>query len=161
MNIAHTPRAVADQFYTALARRDYASMGALYDDAATFTDPAFGTLDAHAARAMWKMLLSRSKDIAATHDILSADENVARTRWVARYTFTRTGRSVTNIIVGTMDIRNGKIIRHVDDFDLQAWMRQALGLPAVLLGWLPSFRAKVTSGAQAQLKDFMAKEKGA
>ena len=160
MNTDNSPRTVAERFYSAFARRDHAAMGALYDEAATFTDPAFGTLDAGAARAMWRMLLTRSKDLALTYDILDEDDHHVRTRWTARYTFGRTGRAVTNIITAAMDVRDGKIIRHVDDFDMQSWMRQALGWPAFVLGWLPSFRDKVTGSARGQLQAFMDKERG-
>ncbi|MGL5736236.1 MAG: nuclear transport factor 2 family protein [Beijerinckiaceae bacterium] len=153
------PRTVAEHFYAAMARRDHAAMGALYADDATFTDPAFGTLNAAEARAMWRMLMTRAADFSVTATVLEADAAQARTRWVARYTFGKTGRKVENDIMATMTVRDGKITSHADDFDMGRWMKQALGLPAVLLGWLPSFRNKVSTGAKAQLTAFMAKEK--
>lgn len=161
MNGALSPRDVADRFYAAFADRDFAVMGALYDDTATFTDPAFGALDARRTRAMWAMLLSRSKDLSVTHEIQASDDERVRTQWVAHYTFGRTGRKVNNHVTATMDVRDGKIIRHVDDFDMQSWMKQALGWPGILLGWLPSFRNRIKAGAQAQLATFMQKENGA
>ncbi len=50
--------------------------------------------------------------------------------------------------------RDGRILAHVDDFDLWRWSRQALGLPGVLLGWSPLLRSKVRSQAAAQLARF-------
>ncbi|MGL4325731.1 MAG: nuclear transport factor 2 family protein [Beijerinckiaceae bacterium] len=160
MNADLQPRAVADAFYQAMAARDFSAMGKLYDDCSTFTDPAFGTLDAANTRAMWRMLLSRSKDISVSHTIESANDTQAVTRWVAHYSFSKTGRPVKNIIVATMEIRDGKIIRHSDDFDIQDWLRQALGWPGFLFGWLPVFRRKVSAGAVAQLAAFIQREKG-
>lgn len=50
-------------------------------------------------------------------------------------------RKVFNPITAVLEIRDGKVLRQVDDFDLKAWAKQALGLlvASVLgaLGMLP------------------------
>ena len=40
---------------------------------------------------------------------------------VATYTFSATGRTVVNRIRARFDFRDGKIVRHVDSFDLWRW----------------------------------------
>lgn len=37
-------------------------------------------------------------------------------------------RKVFNPITAVLEIRDGKVLRQVDDFDLKAWAKQALGL---------------------------------
>lgn len=146
---------VAGRFYTAFAARDAEAMGALYAPAATFTDPAFGTLDAAEARAMWQMLLGRAQDLAVTWRVESETATHARAHWEARYTFAATGRPVINRIATDMTLAGGLIVRQVDHFDFWRWSRQALGLPGTLLGWSPLLRARVRSQARAGLARFM------
>jgi len=58
-------------------------------------------------------------------------------RWIAKYTFTQTGRPVTNDVRAKMRFRDGLIAEHWDSFSLHSWTRQALGTPGLLLGWSP------------------------
>src|SRR4051812_46648134 len=55
--------AIIERFYGAFARRDGAAMAACYAPEATFSDPAFGRLDAADAGAMWRMLTERAEDL--------------------------------------------------------------------------------------------------
>lgn len=142
---------VAAKFYDAFARRDAAAMCALYAPGATFEDPAFGRLDSRQAQVMWRALIRRGKDLAVTYRILEASDREARVKWVATYTFTQTGRPVVNEIEAHLVCENGLIVRHTDRFDLWAWSRQAFGLPGLLLGWTPMWRAKVQATARAAL----------
>ena len=146
---------VAARFYAAFAARDAEAMGALYAPAATFTDPAFGTLDAAEARAMWQMLLGRAQDLSVTWRVESETPTHARAHWEARYTFTATGRSVVNRVATDMTLAGGLIVRQVDHFDFWRWSRQALGLPGTLLGWSPMLRSRVQAQARAGLARFI------
>ena len=146
---------VAARFYAAFAARDAEAMGALYAPAATFTDPAFGTLDAAEARAMWQMLLGRAQDLSVTWQVESETPTHARAHWEARYTFTATGRSVVNRVATDMTLAGGRIVRQVDHFDFWRWSRQALGLPGTLLGWSPMLRSRVQAQARAGLARFI------
>ncbi|MBI1751552.1 MAG: nuclear transport factor 2 family protein [Acidobacteria bacterium] len=149
--------AVVNRFYEAFARRDAAAMAACYHPEATFEDPAFGPLDHDNACAMWAMLLSRSNDLAITHEVLSDTRGLVVAQWVARYTFTRTGRPVVNRINATLTLEDGLIRTHRDRFSFWAWSRQAFGLPGLLLGWTPWFQAKVRAEILRALKAYRAK----
>ncbi|MBL9040244.1 MAG: nuclear transport factor 2 family protein [Myxococcales bacterium] len=151
------PRSVADAFYGAFARREGAAMAALYSDNATFSDPVFPGLRGAEVGSMWKMLTERSRDFRLTHKIVEVKGNVVVVDWEAHYTFSATGRSVHNIIRGELTIENGKIVAHVDHFDLYRWMRMALGPKGVLLGWLPPVQAALRGKARAGLSDYMSK----
>lgn len=148
--------AVADRFYGAFARRDAAAMAACYHPEATFEDPAFGPLDRGNACAMWAMLLSRSTDLDISHEVLRESGNEVMVRWIARYTFTRTGRPVVNRIEATLTLENGLIRAHRDRFGFWAWSRQAFGLSGLLLGWTPWLRAKVRAEVLRALKAYRA-----
>lgn len=54
-----------------------------------------------------------------------------------------------------MRLADGKIIEHTDEFSLYRWMRQALGLPGILLGWSGFMQNKVRRGARQKLQQFM------
>ena len=48
--------------------------------------------------------------------------------------------------------RDGRIVRHVDRFDLWRWLRQALGAKGALLGWLPPVQGAVQVQAAKALR---------
>ena len=151
------PAAVVDRFYEAFARRDAAAMATCYHPDATFEDPAFGALDREATCAMWAMLLGRSADLAVTHQVLREAGSEVEARWEARYTFTRTGRTVLNRIAATFSIEEGLIRTHQDQFSFWAWSRQAFGPTGLLLGWTPWFQAKVRAEALRALAAYRSK----
>ena len=147
--------AVARRLYAARAARDWCTVGALYADDAQFSDSAFATLDAGEVRAMWRMLLSTVSDLAVEYEVLDETAIAARMRWRATYAFTQTGRHVVNVITAALQLRDGCVVRHVDSFDFHAWARQALGVPGLPLGWVPSFQRKVQARARGGLRRFM------
>jgi ketosteroid isomerase-like protein len=151
----HEPtRKLVDDFYGAFARRDGDAMAALYAKDVHFHDPVFLDLHGDQARAMWKMLCGRAKDLRVTHEVLDASETSARARWIANYTFS-TGRAVENRIEASMEIGGGLITRHTDRFDLYRWARQALGPMGVVLGWSPLVQGRIRRTAREGLDRFM------
>jgi hypothetical protein len=124
-------------------------MGACYGPGATFQDPVFGTLERERAAAMWRMLCERAQDLALTISDVAADDARGSARLEARYTFTATGRHVTNRIQASFEFAFGRISRHVDRFDLYAWARQALGLKGMLLGRRHALKRPPLAGAPA------------
>ena len=150
---------VAERFYDAFALGDWHTMGLLYAQHATFSDPAFPSLNADEVRAMWHMLLSRAHDLSLNYNVVAESEGGARVVWVASYTFGATGRPVTNRIVTEMRFAAGRIVQQVDRFNFWRWSRQALGLPGLLLGWTPMLQAKVSKQAMSGLHKFMQQER--
>jgi len=149
---------VIDRFYTAFQHKDYRTMQQCYADDATFTDAAFKTLDAGEVKAMWEMLCkSSSDDFKVEYRVLSANGNSATAQWTAWYTFSATGNKVVNRIKASFTLHDGKIVSHADDFDFYKWARQALGIPGLLLGWLPFFKTRVQKTARGKLDAFMSK----
>lgn len=153
-----SPTEVATAFYEAFSRRDGEAMAALYADDATFSDPAFPGLDARQVRGMWRMLTSRGKDLRITYELRGVDGETVRVHWEADYTFSATGRMVHNVIDATLRVVNGKIVSHVDVFDLRAWLAQAFGLGGRLFPFF--FGPLVRSRAKSGLTDFLAKHPG-
>ena len=117
---------VIQSFYTAFARLDYATMQRSYDDDAIFNDPVFGILQGEQVRSMWKMLCTNAKNFSLEFKQVEAGEEYGTCLWTARYTFSKTGRNVTNNVKAHMRFRDAKIIEHTDEFDLYRWSRQAL-----------------------------------
>ncbi len=121
-----------------------------------FNDPVFGILQGAEVPAMWEMLCRNARDFSLSFsDIELLDEEYATCRWTAVYTFSKTGRRVTNKIKAHLRIQEGKITEHTDQFNFYAWSRQALGLPGVLLGWSGYLQTKVRNRARKGLEKFM------
>lgn len=148
---------IIEKFYDAFARKDYAEMQTFYRDDSTFSDPVFTHLASAEVKAMWQMLLTAGRDLSVTYRDVQQDGSIQRCEWHAHYTFSRTGKRVHNIIRTEMEIREGKIFRHQDDFDFWRWSRQALGITGLLMGWTPGLKAKVRQTANQSLRSFMAK----
>ena len=145
-------------FYNSFKQRDYAEMQKCYADDATFSDEAFQNLNATQVRAMWKMLCLRGKDLELTFQNVTADEKSGSAEWIAKYTFSQTGRKVVNHIKANFEFENGKIVKHTDTFNFYLWASQAFGFTGKLLGWTQFFRNKVQATAAKSLSDFMLKK---
>jgi ketosteroid isomerase-like protein len=151
----NTNEQIIERFYTCFAQLDWQGMAALYSDDIIFSDPAFGVLQGAEAKAMWEMLCKNAKDFSLTFSEVQADEEYGTCQWVANYTFSATGKRVTNHIKAHMRFANGQIIEHTDEFSLYRWMRMALGLPGTLLGWSSFMQKKVKNGARQRLQQFI------
>ncbi len=147
-----------ERFYGAFARHDGDAMAACYTPDARFSDPVFHDLRGREPGAMWRMLTRRATDL--TVDLLERDADDARgsARWLARYTYTETGRAVENDVRASFQFDDGLIAVHRDDFSFYRWSRQALGAPGLLLGWTPLLKRTVRRRARAALDEFMARE---
>ena len=64
---------------------------------------------------------------------------------------------VLNRIDASFTFKDGKIVRHVDAFDLRRWAGMALGLKGKLLGWLPAVQNAIRKQGDAGLRAYMAK----
>ncbi len=144
------------RFYAALDAGDADTMAASYAPNAHFSDPVFTDLNGEEVGGMWRMLTSRSSDLAVVADEIEADETRGSAHWVARYTF-RTSRKVVNDIRASFRFESGLIADHRDVFDFGAWSKQALGGPALIPMVGPALmQPLVRRQAAAQLREFLA-----
>lgn len=145
-----------EKFYQGFVKKDYQTMASCYHPNIHFTDSVFD-LKGKSAPAMWEFLCKRSTDLTITFKDIKADQNTGSAHWEATYTFSGSGRKVHNIIEAKFEFEEGKIIRHIDDFDFWKWSKMALGMSGLLLGWTPFLKNKVSKMAQHNLDKFMAK----
>ncbi len=143
------------KFYTAFSKRDYVTMQNCYAGNPVFNDPVFGILQGDEVRAIWEMLAKNAKDFSLEYNSIECDDEYGTCKWVATYTFSKTGRQVVNKVKAHMRIENDKITEHTDEFDIYKWSRQALGLPGVLLGWSGYLKNKIRHDAKTRLYQFM------
>jgi len=156
----HPHEALVRDFYAAFARHDAEAMARCYHGDVFFTDPVFPALRRQEAGDMWRMLLSRAKDLEVTLDEASADDDGGRAKWTARYTFTKTGRPVVNRVDAMFAFRDGLIVRHYDNFSFWRWASQALGPMGKLLGWSLPIKWKVRKEAARSLDRYVEKDRG-
>ncbi|MBT8221334.1 MAG: nuclear transport factor 2 family protein [Bacteroidia bacterium] len=150
---------IIEKFYTAFSNLDGDAMAACYDRDVVFHDPAFGELKGEHAGNMWRMLCASQKDkgfkVEATN--IQLQDHSGSAHWEAWYTFSQTGRGVHNVIEASFEIKDGKIIRHVDDFDLYRWSRQAMGVTGFLIGWTGFFKNKLQKQTNNMLSKWEAR----
>jgi ketosteroid isomerase-like protein len=146
---------VIEELYGALNRHDGEAMARMYAPDARFRDPAFGELTGAEAGDMWRMLTSRAEDLQVELPEHSVEGDTGSARWVARYTFSRTGRPVVNEVQARFRFQDdGLIAEHEDSFSMRRWVRQALGGPAGLALWVPPFNLLLQRRARGDLAEF-------
>ena len=148
--------ATIERFYAAFDAKDGETMAACYAPDSRFEDPAFGELTGEEAGAMWRMLTGRAEDLNVELAERDADEATGSARWIATYTFGKTGRQVVNDIRAEFRFAgDGRFAEHVDRFSFWRWSRQALGPVGIALGWSPVLRAATRRRARGDLERFM------
>jgi ketosteroid isomerase-like protein len=150
----HPNASLIESFYTAFQARNAEKMAACYAPDVAFSDPVFPQLQGMEAGDMWRMLTARAQNFSLVFDGVEADDTHGKAHWVATYTFTQTGNTVVNDIHASFMFRDGKIVQHVDRFDLWKWARQALGAKGLLLGWTPLVKGAIRKQAAKGLAAF-------
>ena len=143
------------KFYSALANADALVMAECYHPDITFRDPIFGLLKGDNVSRMWKMLIESSKgSLKIDTSEIKADEYVGSAQWTASYTFSKINRKVINVIQARFHFQDGLIIKHIDDFDIWKWSKQALGITGVLFGWTGYMQKNIQEKAISSLKKY-------
>lgn len=148
-------RDIVSDFYEAMRVKDTRRMAEHYAVNALFTDPVFPSLSGYEAGKMWEMLLKNSRDFDLEFQVLEADKDQAKVRWVARYTFSKTGRKVRNEVLSTFEFMDGKILTQRDRFNFKKWARQALGFFPWLFSFTGVTQKKVQETAGRSLNDYI------
>lgn len=144
------------KFYTAFSDGNSKEMVACYHKNIVFQDPAFGTLKGERAFKMWEMLLSLKKgDIKINFDSIQASAENGNANWVAEYVYGEKNRKVINKVRADIKFKDGKIIEHIDSFDLWRWTRQAMGPVGYLIGWTPFMKSKIQKITNKRLDKFI------
>lgn len=146
-----------NKFYTAFSNGDSKEMTACYHENVRFTDPAFGTLEGKRACKMWEMLLSRGTQSKITFSNINIDGDTGSANWRAEYNFGPKKRKVINLVSAHFKFKDGKIIEHVDTFDVWKWSKQAMGPVGHLMGWSSFLKNKIQKTTGEQLDKYMAK----
>jgi ketosteroid isomerase-like protein len=146
---------VIERFYAAFDARDGDAMAGCYAPGARFGDPVFPDLRDGEIADMWRMLVGTpGSDLRVELREHDASGDAGTARWVAHYTFSRTGRAVVNDVRATFRFSDGLIAEHRDAFGFHRWARQALGPAGLLLGWTPVVQGKVRAQAARSLQEF-------
>ena len=155
MKSDHPNTLLIKRFYEACDKHDAETMVNSYHREVRFSDNVFGPLSYDEVCGMWRMLLSRSKDLRVVASNILADDTRGQAHWEATYTFSKTGRQVINRIDAEFTFKDGRIIIHNDTFSFWKWAQQALGPIGLLLGWTPLIQNKVSSEAKKSLAHFL------
>jgi len=147
-----------ENFYTAFTKGDANGMTACYHNDVVFEDPTFGKLENGKPAKMWEMLMSKKKaSTTIVFNNIDADEKTGKANWTATYEFGEKNRKVVNNVSAKFKFKDGKIIEHIDTFDIWKWTKQALGFSGVLLGWSSFMKKKIQKTTNDQLTEFISK----
>jgi hypothetical protein len=152
----HKNAKLITEFYEAFSRGDAETMVTIYAPDATFSDPVFPNLKGDEVRNMWRMLCKRATNFRLTFERVEADDESGSAHWEAHYLFGGK-RQVHNIIDAKFRFENGLVVAHEDHFDFWRWSRQAIGAPAVVLGWTGTFQRMIQGRTRALLDGFTAR----
>jgi len=144
-----------ENFYNSFSKGDAKGMIDCYHNQIEFKDPAFGTLKADKAKAMWEMLCQNANELQIQLISADASGNQGVAEWHADYVFGKTNRAVKNIIHAKFEFADGKIIKHVDSFNLRKWAGQAMGIKGKILGGTRFFRERLQEQINLMLKKYM------
>ena len=143
------------RFYSSFQKLDAEGMNECYSENPIFNDQVFGILEGEDVRKMWRMLCKNARDFSLTFgNIQLLDEEYATCNWIAKYTFSASGRKVVNSVKAHMRIQDGKVTEHSDLFDIWKWSRQAMGIPGMLLGWTGFMKRKIRAKARQRLENW-------
>jgi ketosteroid isomerase-like protein len=147
----HPNLRLIETLYSALRDGDANAAARCYAVDAHFQDIAFRLDGRESIRQMWRLVSNRNVEV--TFDSLAADDHQGKGHWVARYTFSETGKRVVNNIHSQFAFRDGLIVDHRDECSALAWANQAFNLPkSLLVGLIGPLRR---FGAWRKLKTFI------
>ncbi|MBR9773825.1 MAG: nuclear transport factor 2 family protein [Cytophagales bacterium] len=150
-------KALLNKFYTSFIKGDSQAMGECYHTDVVFKDPVFGTLKGARACKMWEMLLTSKKgELKVSYKIARVSDKKGKVNWVAEYHFGKNNRKVINNVSGEFKFEDGKIIEHIDTFNLWKWSKQAMGTLGYLIGWTPLMKKKIQKSTNKKLNNFIA-----
>ena len=149
-----------ETFYSSFSKGNPRDMTQCYHEDIVFRDPVFGTLKGERAKAMWHMLLSQKKSsVKINYDSIQTTDQEGSANWQAEYVYGEKKRNVTNKISASFTFKDGKIIKHIDCFDLWRWSQQAFGPMGYVLGWTPIMKNKIKKTVNKRLDTYMAKSR--
>ncbi|HEV7658680.1 MAG TPA: nuclear transport factor 2 family protein [Allosphingosinicella sp.] len=162
----HPNEALLTRLFTALGRKDHATMASCYHVHAEFRDIAFHRKGRKEIHEMWRMICHG--DIEVKFMVVAADDRAGRVKLIDRYTFhpledppgsgPPPGSLVVNAIESRFEFEGGKIRRQNDYCDAKDWARQALGggIKSFLAGRIRFLRSPT---ATAKLERFLKDER--
>ncbi len=141
-------------FYTALSNHDAEKMVSFYHDDIVFNDPIFGKLKGQTAKKMWYWLLENGKDMQIKYSNIEGNDAQGSATWEARYTFGIEKRPVLNRVKAYFELKDGKIIKHVDDYSLHRWATQTMGWKGKIMGGTAYFKKKLQFKSRRMLENY-------
>lgn len=154
-------RSTIEKFYTAFGNLDSETMLTCYHKDIVFQDPAFGVLEGEHVHNMWRMLCdSQTKaTFTVTFTNVSVNGKFGFAHWEAQYLFSKTGRKVHNKIDARFEFKDGLIVKHIDQFNLHSWAKQAMGFKGFLFGGTRFFQRKLNEQTKHLLHKYETKNK--
>jgi len=121
----HRNAVLLQRLFVSLNGHNDQAMAECYHPGARFRDIAFDLQGKKEIAAMWKMICAG--DIQAKFEVIHADDREGHVKVLDEYTFSDTGRKVSNPIESRFEFRDGLIAVQTDTCDPVAWAAMAIG----------------------------------
>lgn len=152
-----TNKKIIENFYSAFQNLDSKTMNSFLAEDVVFSDPAFGKLKGEHVKYLWQFLCENAEDFKIEFSNITTEENFGTAHWEAHYVFKQTGNKVHNVITAKFEFRDGLIVKHLDDFDLKKWVKQAMGSTVGLIGGSFLMKSAVRSQSNKMLSKYIKK----
>lgn len=143
------------KFYKAFENGNVEKMLSFYDDDIEFEDPAIGKIKGDIAKYWWQFLCENSVNLSIDIEEIKADDERGIAIWTNNYTVEETGNAVALDIVSKFYFEDGLIVKHVDEYDIKSFVKQAFGSAAGLVGGSFLVKKTVRSQSKKYLKKYM------
>lgn len=148
-------KSIIKKLLKAYGNKDYPAIAKCYHQDVRFIDPIFGHIKGQNVFSMWKTLINNNngKLKIKAIEILTTDY-LGSAKWIITYKHSKTNRQIVNVITSNFHFKDGLIIKHVDDFDIWKWSKQAFGFSGYLFGWTGYMQQKLHDNALDTLRNF-------
>jgi len=149
--ITDPPAVLLLKFFKAVQTQDVKAIGECYHNDIEYYEPAYGKMTGPRALGYWSFFFSQVKEMQCEYDGLKINGDKGTLHIEEWYTWSATGHAVHNLVDCEFDFKDGKIFRHIDNYNLNAWAFQSLG--AKYLGWTKKTREQEVEKFEDFLKN--------
>jgi len=148
-----TSAGTAVKLYRALAEGDLRAVRSCYDANARYSDPVFGQLGRGSACYIWPVIFSQIRRPEWKFEVVDAGLTSARLSTKVNFVFAETGRPTSLRIATHLAIREARVVRHDDDFDIDACTWMAFPKENRFRLWTPHGRERLKGHARSLLSN--------
>lgn len=153
-----SPRVLVQDYFEAFQKGDWKTMSRSYASNATFKDPIFPKgLKGSQIGAAWGDITQNLRP-KVTFSNIEVHGDLVTAKWSAKYPLKLPvfgTNQIDNDITATFRIKDGKIVEHIEHFDMNEYIQEATGLRGLSFLVRPLVRNRIRAGALENMASFL------